>query len=101
MRRRIEVTIRWSYDEKDTPLKGEELLRKIKKEIKEDIEQLGEDPEIEIKFIEGGYIIGKDGKSITCQKCGMTSYHPEDIINRYCDNCHIFHSPDDEKKDQP
>jgi hypothetical protein len=29
--------------------------------------------------------------SITCPQCGMTSYHPEDILQRYCGNCHRFH----------
>lgn len=29
--------------------------------------------------------------SITCPKCEMTSYHPDDIKNRYCGNCHQFH----------
>jgi RNase P subunit RPR2 len=28
--------------------------------------------------------------SFTCPKCGMTSYHPDDIKNRYCGNCHEF-----------
>lgn len=27
-------------------------------------------------------------ESYTCPKCGMTSYHPEDIKNQYCGNCH-------------
>lgn len=29
--------------------------------------------------------------SITCPKCGMTSYHPDDIRYRYCGNCHGYH----------
>jgi hypothetical protein len=29
-------------------------------------------------------------ESYTCPKCGMTSYHPEDIKNKYCGNCHQF-----------
>lgn len=29
--------------------------------------------------------------SITCPRCGMTSYHPRDIQERYCGNCHQFH----------
>lgn len=29
--------------------------------------------------------------STTCPKCGRTSYHPEDIRNRYCGACHLFH----------
>lgn len=31
------------------------------------------------------------GRSITCPVCSMTSYHPEDIAQRYCGNCHQFH----------
>ena len=26
----------------------------------------------------------------TCPVCHMTSYHPEDVRNRYCGNCHEF-----------
>lgn len=39
----------------------------------------------------GGYIIGDDGKSITCKRCGRTSHNAGDVENRYCGNCHIFH----------
>ena len=28
--------------------------------------------------------------SITCPVCGMTSYHPVDIAEGYCGNCHDF-----------
>ena len=28
---------------------------------------------------------------ITCPRCGMVSYHPKDIIESYCGNCHEFH----------
>jgi hypothetical protein len=31
--------------------------------------------------------------SITCPKCSMTSYHPEDEAQGYCGNCHEFTSP--------
>lgn len=37
------------------------------------------------------YRIGEDGKSITCLKCFKTSYHPEDVMERYCGACHVFH----------
>jgi hypothetical protein len=30
-------------------------------------------------------------ESITCPICGMTSYSPHDIAERYCGNCHIFY----------
>lgn len=29
--------------------------------------------------------------SITCPKCKMVSYHPQDISHKYCGNCHAFH----------
>jgi hypothetical protein len=28
--------------------------------------------------------------SITCSKCGRTSYHPKDIEQSYCGYCHVF-----------
>jgi hypothetical protein len=37
------------------------------------------------------YTISKDGQSITCLICGMTSYNPNDVRERYCGNCHGFH----------
>lgn len=29
--------------------------------------------------------------SITCPACGKVSYNPNDIEQRYCGNCHLFH----------
>ena len=29
--------------------------------------------------------------SITCLVCGMTSHHPQDVAQRYCGHCHVFH----------
>ncbi len=29
--------------------------------------------------------------SITCPKCGRTSYNANDIRERYCGNCHQWH----------
>jgi ribosomal protein L37E len=37
------------------------------------------------------YRISGDGKSITCLRCGLTSWHPEDVRQVYCGNCHRFH----------
>jgi hypothetical protein len=37
------------------------------------------------------YRIAADGKSITCLRCGLTSWHSEDVRQVYCGNCHIFH----------
>lgn len=30
-------------------------------------------------------------KVIICLKCGLTSYHPFDIREKYCCSCHTFH----------
>lgn len=37
------------------------------------------------------YTISDDGKSITCLLCNMTSFNPNDILHKYCGNCHAFH----------
>jgi hypothetical protein len=29
--------------------------------------------------------------SITCPRCGATSYNPHDLAHRYCGRCHAFH----------
>ena len=34
---------------------------------------------------------------ITCPRCHMTSYNPNDIEARYCGNCHAFHEHLQEK----
>lgn len=31
--------------------------------------------------------------SITCPRCGLTSYHPKDREEGYCANCHDWTSP--------
>ena len=36
--------------------------------------------------------------SITCPKCGRTSYHPEDIRRAYCGFCHLWHNTRDYQK---
>ena len=38
------------------------------------------------------YTIAADGGSITCHRCGLTSYHPMDVAHRYCGACHRFHT---------
>jgi len=30
-------------------------------------------------------------ESITCPRCGMTSYNPNDVLNKYCGACCRFH----------
>ena len=29
--------------------------------------------------------------NIKCLRCGVRSYHPKDIRERYCAKCHAFH----------
>jgi len=31
--------------------------------------------------------------AIRCHKCGLISRNPTDVKERYCGNCHEFHSP--------
>jgi ribosomal protein L37E len=38
-------------------------------------------------FIEPGALA-----SITCPRCGATSYNRNDIEQRYCGACHLFHA---------
>ena len=33
------------------------------------------------------------GKSITCSRCGRTSYNPSDIAAGYCGACHAWTTP--------
>ncbi|MBA7657056.1 hypothetical protein ES703_64986 [subsurface metagenome] len=37
---------------------------------------------------EEGRATSAEQESYTCPKCGMTSYHPEDVKHEYCGNCH-------------
>lgn len=30
--------------------------------------------------------------SITCPRCGLTSYNASDVSSQYCGNCHEFHA---------
>lgn len=40
------------------------------------------------------YTLSADGAAITCHRCGLTSHNPNDVANRFCGNCYIFHEPD-------
>lgn len=33
--------------------------------------------------------------SITCRKCGMTSYHPDDIRYKWCGKCHTWNTSEE------
>lgn len=46
---------------------------------------------VESQPMQNTYRISADGRSITCRGCGFTSYHPEDVRQLYCGNCHRFH----------
>lgn len=35
------------------------------------------------------FAAGQSG--ITCMLCGFTSWHPQDVEERYCAACHVFH----------
>jgi hypothetical protein len=43
------------------------------------------------KFKPASYIIAADGNSITCVRCGLTSYNANDVAQRYCAKCKLFH----------
>jgi hypothetical protein len=38
-----------------------------------------------------GYWISPGGDSITCTKCRRTSHNPQDVAQRYCGCCKVFH----------
>jgi ribosomal protein L37E len=33
----------------------------------------------------------KGQESIRCRLCGRESFHPDDVKERYCAFCHVFH----------
>jgi len=37
------------------------------------------------------YRLTHAGTAIECKKCGMVSFLPDDIMQKYCGNCKIFH----------
>jgi hypothetical protein len=44
------------------------------------------------------YFISADHESIICLRCGEKSYNANDVAQRYCGNCKIFH--DDFERDR-
>ena len=40
---------------------------------------------------EKSFEISGDGKSIKCLACTRTSHNVNDVTNRYCGHCHVFH----------
>ena len=54
----------------------------------------GEGAVLALAAQERKYLLGRtfDGfEYIQCLKCDRKSYHPEDIRQKYCGNCHVFH----------
>ena len=37
------------------------------------------------------YELDAAGKWIQCLRCGLRSHNPNDVAQRYCGKCHIFH----------
>ena len=37
------------------------------------------------------YVVSGDPPRIQCLRCGLTSFHPQDIRMRFCGHCHQFH----------
>jgi len=37
------------------------------------------------------FVTEKNQHGIKCLKCGLTSFNPNDIANKYCGNCAMFH----------
>lgn len=54
------------------------------------IEMMGEE---RFQVLDITYIAGWDenGDWIACSLCGLKSYNPNDVTNRYCGKCHHFH----------
>jgi len=43
-----------------------------------------------------GYVITlrpSGRRTITCLRCGLQSWHPVDVAERYCARCHGWHDP--------
>ncbi len=48
--------------------------------------------EISVKLLCGYTLTERSGsQGITCNVCNMTSFHPEDVKQKYCSKCGMFH----------
>src|ERR1700690_4304978 len=47
------------------------------------------------------FTLAPDGKSITCLKCGKTSYNLNDVKEKYCGFCHEWHPDPDNPNPLP
>ncbi len=57
--------------------------------------ELATNPGIDLSGLPPGedrYTISAEGRAITCWTCGRTSYHPKDVLHRYCGACRAFHA---------
>ena len=43
------------------------------------------------ELVEIGQHLGRNTVGIRCYFCGMTSFHPNDVINRFCGFCDRYH----------
>lgn len=46
--------------------------------------------ELGAQLADAGWRVRLERLSYTCPACGRTSYHPEDVKQRYCGACHVF-----------
>jgi len=55
------------------------------------------------QWVNSTYTVADDGESILCHICGSTSFHPRDVAEKYCGQCHVFHDHliDDLKEQKP
>ena len=37
------------------------------------------------------YQVSEDGESIQCLVCGLRSFNPNDVENKFCGHCHRYH----------
>jgi hypothetical protein len=44
-----------------------------------------------MKYGDPTFEILEDGKAIKCRNCNLTSHNQNDVENRYCGHCHVFH----------
>jgi hypothetical protein len=49
--------------------------------------------ECQMMLVLGSERVAKTYPSITCPRCAMTSYNPNDIRQGYCGNCHDWTQP--------
>jgi len=43
------------------------------------------------------FVILNEGQAIKCLTCGHTSWHPDDVRQRFCGYCKVFHEDEARK----